>query len=151
MVYKVNFVSSPKEVQSLYEFVQKFPLDYPNYFVWLEKCKIELEIGYKKAYYAINSDNKIVGSIIFQKHKQKNHVIEIKNLRVDPLYEKQGIGSLLESKVSLFAKENGFIKIECDAHPESSVVNFFLRKGYKIEAQVSLYTEEKEIIMSKDI
>jgi len=48
MIHKIQLLTDPEEVQRLYEFIRRFPLDYPDYFQWLEKCKRELELGYKK-------------------------------------------------------------------------------------------------------
>jgi len=151
MIHKIQLLTTSGEVQKLYEFIKQFPLDYPDYFQWLEKCRRELEIGYKSAFYSTNSNGQIIGSIIFQPHKQENTVLELKNLRVEPSYEQQGIGSILESLVVLYAKENGFKKIQGDAHSQNPVIVFMKKRGYKIETRESLYTAEKEIILCKDI
>jgi len=151
MIHKIQLITTPKEAQKIYEFIVQFPLDYSDYSQWLEKCKRELELGYKKAFYSTNFDGQIVGSIIFQPHKQENTIIELKNLRVDPSYEQQGIGSILESLVELYAKEKNFKRIQGDAHPENPVIVFMKKRGYRIEARENLYTVKKEIILCKDI
>ncbi|MCK4386570.1 MAG: GNAT family N-acetyltransferase [Candidatus Pacebacteria bacterium] len=151
MIHKIQLLTNFEEIQKLYKFIQRFPLDYPDYFQWLEKCKRELKLGYKKAFYATNSNEEIIGSIIFQPHKQENKILELKNLRVTSSYEQQGLGSLLEFLTELYAAENGFKRIRGDAHPENPVITFMQKRGYRIEAQESLYTAKKEIILYKDI
>lgn len=151
MIHRIQLLTEPEEISRLYEFLKQFPLDYPDYSRWLEKCKRELELGYKKAFYATNSNGRIIGSIIFQPHKQERQILELKNLRVDPSYEQKGAGSLLESLASLYADENGFKRIQCDAHADNPVVLFMQKKGYVIEAKESLYTAKKESILVKDL
>lgn len=142
---------SREEIQKLYDFVRRFPLDYPDYFVWLEKCRRELELGYKKAFCSISSGGEVVGSIIFQPHKQESSVLEIKSARVDPSCKQYGIGTALIDLVEKYAKEKGFRRIRGDAHPGNPVIEFLRRRGYKIEAQESLYTPSLEIVLCKEV
>lgn len=143
--------TNSEEVNRIYDFVRQFPLDYPDYFVWLEKCKRELELGYKKAIYSTNFDGRIIGSAIFQPHKQEKGVLELKNLRVDSSCEQQGIGSLLISSMELYAQEKRFKRILVDTHQGNLGIEFLQKRGYNIEAQESLYTAQKEVILCKDI
>lgn len=151
MIQKIQLLTSPEEVNLVYEFVKKFPLNYPDYFLWLKKCRRELELGYKKAFFATDSYSKIMGSAIFQPHKQDCSVLELKNLRVCSEFEKKGIGSLLLHIVELFAEESSFKRIQGDVHPENQTIPFILKRGYHIEARETLYTAEKEIILCKNI
>jgi len=150
MIQKIQLLTSPEEVNLVYEFVKKFPLDYPDYFLWLEKCRRELELGYKKAFFATDSCE-IMGSVIFQPHKQDCSVLEIKNLRVCSEFEKKGLGSLLLQLVELFAEENSFKRIQSDIHPENPAISLALKRGYDIKAEENLYTAKKEIILCKDL
>ena len=67
---QVQILTGEGNIERLYNFIRQFPLDYPDYFEWLQKCKRELELGYKKAFYVTNSNGEIIGSIIFQPHKK---------------------------------------------------------------------------------
>ena len=67
MVYQIKLLKNSSEILALYEFIKQFPLDYPDYALWLEKCKRQLELGEKKAVY-VTENKKIVGEIIFQRH-----------------------------------------------------------------------------------
>ncbi len=151
MIHKIKMISSPEESRELYKFLKHYPLDYLDYLIWLDKCRREIELGYKKAIYCTNANNLIVGSIVFQPHKQDSSILELKNLRVDPLYEHKGAGSILEQLAKMYACDMGFKRVQGDAHADSPVIDFMLRRGYKIESEECLYTSKKEIIFIKEI
>ncbi|MFH1637699.1 MAG: GNAT family N-acetyltransferase [Candidatus Woesearchaeota archaeon] len=146
----IKLLTDPDEVKRLYEFVKKYPVDYPDYFIWLEKCRRQLEFGEKRAVYATNQSN-IIGSLIFQKDKEEHSVLELKNLRVAEEYSGKGAGSALEEMACSFGKANGFKRIRADTHSDY-VVRFLSRRGYAIEAEEELYVvKRKEIVLSKEL
>ena len=151
MLYTTNLLTHPDEAKKIYAFIKQFPLDYPDYEVWLKKCLRELELGYKKAFYTKNDRGNIVASIIFQQHKQEPQILEIKNIRVNPIFSRQGIGSTLEVMCLGFAKEQGFKFIQVDAHPNHPVIYFLQKRGYIIAGHEPLYSKNTEIILSKEI
>ena len=65
MLYSVGLVKDPSEIRKLYDFIKRFPLDYPGYESWLEKCFRELNGGYKKAFVCM-VDSTIIGEVIFR-------------------------------------------------------------------------------------
>ena len=136
MIRKIQLLTNHGEIQKLYEFIRQFPLDYPNYFIWLEKCKDE-----------------IIGDIIFQHLRGNQTVLEIKNFRVAEHHQHLGIGSALETMLYPYAKSNGFKKIQVDTHPTNfEMVQFLIKRGYSIESQEVLYTQNKlEVILSKNL
>ena len=148
---QVQILTGEGKIERLYNFIRQFPLDYPDYFEWLQKCKRELELGYKKAFYVTNSNGEIIGSIIFQPHKKESSVLEIKNLRIHPLHEHRGLGSVLESSVELYAKENDFQKIQCDVRQENPVLFFMQKRGYRVKSKERLYGALEEIVLQKDV
>ena len=152
MIHRIKLLNDFKEVQKLYEFIKQFPLDYPDYFIWLEKCKRQLELNEKRAVYA-TLDNEIIGDVIFQNLKEDTTVLEIKNFRVAEPHRNLGVGSALESMLYSFAKSNGFKKIQADTHQDSlGMIQFLIKRGYSIESQETLYTLNKqEIILSKKL
>lgn len=152
MIHKIQLLTNPEEVQRLYEFIRQFPLDYPDYFVWLEKCKRQLELGEKKAFYAIR-DNEIVGDVIFQNLREDATVLEVKNFRVAENSRHVGVGSALETMLYSYGKSNGFKKIQVDTHQDNhEMIQFLIKKGYTIESQEFLYLANKpEIILSKKL
>lgn len=151
MSHKIHLLTDIADITKLYNFIRQFPLDYPDYFQWVKKCKRELELDYKQAFYATDLNGEIIGSIIFQPHKKDKYTLEIKNFRVDSKDRQKGIGTLLEAAVNYYAKEKGLKRIQGDSDPENNVVNFLQKIGYKIEAHEALYTAKKEIILVRDI
>lgn len=115
MSLQLKFINDFKQIQKLYEFIKSYPLDYPNYPLWLEKCKRQLEINEKLAFY-VTSNDRIAGSLVFQRHNKEYSVLELKNLRVLEEFSHQGIASQLEQMVVLYGQRNGFKRIRCDAH-----------------------------------
>lgn len=152
MIEQIKLLSNIEEVQRLYDFVKQYPLDYPNYDVWLKKCKKQLEIGEKKAFYATNKDL-IIGSIIFQKDKKEDLVLEVKNFRVADKHKGKGIGSALELILNSYGKSAGFKRIRIDTHHDNfDMIQFLTKKGFVFECEENLYVANKpEIIMFKDL
>lgn len=150
-ICKPQILTDPNLINSIYTFIQRFPLDYPDYTLWLLKCKRELELNYKHTVYITNSEGIIIGTLIFQKHKQEPQILELKNLRVHPLFENKKIGKKLIRTVEQFAIENGFKRIQGDAHSDNPVIQFMIKMGYQIECEETLYNTKKESILYKDI
>jgi ribosomal protein S18 acetylase RimI-like enzyme len=151
MVFRAKIAENNNEINKVYDFVKQFPLSYPNYYSWIEKCKIELEKNQKKAFFVINDEDKIVGSVIFQRHKEEKQVLEIKNFRVDSNYERQEIGSLLEREVVKYGKENEFEEIQIDSHKGEPIIKFMKKRGYELKGEECLYDERIEVILRKKI
>ncbi|HLD37697.1 MAG TPA: GNAT family N-acetyltransferase [Candidatus Nanoarchaeia archaeon] len=153
MIHKIQLLTSPEEVQRLYAFIRQFPMDYPDYFAWLEKCRRQLELKEKKAFYATALDNEIIGDLIFQNLKGSQNVLEIKNFRVAQTHQRFGVGSALESMLYSFAKSTGFKRIQVDTHQDNlEMIQFLIKRGYNPEAQAYLYTLNKsEVILSKSL
>lgn len=147
-----KLITGPDEIKKVYEFIKQFPLDYPDYGRWLEKMKRELELRYKSGFFVTNKKG-VIGSIIFQPHKQDSSVLELKNLRVLPSYEKKGIGAKLLKLAEDYAIEKGFKKLQGDAHEDNfKVIRFMLKHGFRRESKENLYLPSKiEVILSKEI
>jgi RimJ/RimL family protein N-acetyltransferase len=152
MIQAIKLISDPEEIKRLYEFIQKFPYDYPNYMAWVDKCYRELQLGYKKAFICIN-DGEIIANLIFQKHKQDPKSLELKNGRVDERYRRRKIFTSLYRAVEHYAHENGFLRIIADTHIDNqSVITTLENQGFVIEAKENLYHKDKlEVILSKKI
>lgn len=145
-------IKEPNEIQEVYDFIKSFPLSYPDYNLWVEKCRKELESGYKKGFYA-KDFNMVIGSVIFQMHKQDKSILEIKNFRVLQEYANKGIGSGLYKLTEEYAKKENFEKVQVDAHFDNNLtIKFLLNKGFLIIKKEALYTPLKlEIILSKEL
>ncbi|MCK4553278.1 GNAT family N-acetyltransferase [Candidatus Pacearchaeota archaeon] len=142
--------NTPEEIMKIYQYIKSFNLNYPNYNGWVEKCKKELESGYKKAYY-YERDSDILGIIIFQPHKKEKNTLEIKNFRVSSLNKKRGLGSILYNSIEQYAKKHHFEIIQGDTH-NKEMVDFLLKKGFKIIKKQALYSPSQiEIILQKNL
>ena len=152
MKIRLKLIESSEEIARVYDFLKAFPLEYPNYSNWLKKCRKELKEGHKSGFYAKIS-SKIIGSIIFQKHKQQPSVLEIKNLRVAGEYKNKGVGTQLLDLTEELAKKKNFKGVQIDTHSENiDMINFLLKRGFKIEKQEPLYNPKKqETILHKKI
>lgn len=152
MIEKLKLLTNIKEVQRLYDFIKQYPLDYPNYPAWLEKCKRQLEIGDKKAFYATNKSD-IIGSVVFQQHKKESSVIEVKNFRVAKEHSGKGVGSTLELMICSYGKSNNFKKIRLDTHYDNfPMIQFLIKRGYVLESEEKLYLPNRsEVILSKEL
>lgn len=152
MIKQIRLLDSPEEVQRLYNLIRQYPLDYPNYFVWLEKCRRQLELGEKRAFYVMDNGS-VIGSVIFQKHCEDESVLEIKNFRVSDEYKGKGVGSALEIMLCSFGRFNGFSSIQVDTHYDNfAVIRFLTKRGYVLKGEENLYVSNKpEIILVKDL
>lgn len=152
MIEQVRLLSNPEEVQRLYDFIKQYPLDYPDYHIWLEKCRRQLENGDKKAFYATNKGS-IIGSVIFQRHREEDSVLEVKNFRVSEEHRGKLVGSTLELMLCSYGKSNGFKRIRVDTHYNNfSMIQFLIKREYILEGEENLYVPDKsEVILAKDL
>ncbi len=143
---------SSEQINQICEYIKSFDLDYPNYQLWVAKCKNELISHYKKCFFA-EKNKKIAGSIIFQQHKKEKDVLEIKNFRVSPEHRKEGIGSHLYDETERYARERGFEKIQIDTHEDNKeLIKFLIVKGFKIVKKEFIYDISKiDVVMQKDL
>jgi len=154
MIYKVEFAAYVEEIRMLYEFIKKFPEDYPNYFDWVEQCFEELDRGYKNAFFCESKSNgEIIGSLIFQRHKNDQTILEMKNGRIEPKYRRKKIFTDMYSKLERYARENGFKRIIGDCHENNaSVIKTLENLGFTQDSTETLYdSKTKEIIFKKDL
>lgn len=151
MTQQTQLITDPEEIRQLYEFIKRFPYDYPDYLTWVEECFRELQLGYKKAFvYRVN--NQIVGNLIFQQHKEDPKVLEMKNGRVEPRYRRKKIFTNLCNAIEKYARENGFKRIIADTHNDNtSIIQTLKKLGFEVETNEPLYSERLETILAKDL
>jgi len=111
---------------------------YPDFMDWLDKTSIEIQSGIKRGiccYY----DRKLIGSVIYQKHKTIPNFLELKNLTISPEYGRRFIASFLVRNVEAEGKGK-FSHIICDAKRDNIVMEKFLTSNkYKTVANIDLY------------
>ncbi|MFA5060934.1 MAG: GNAT family N-acetyltransferase [Candidatus Pacearchaeota archaeon] len=148
-LFEAKPAKSEEEISKITSYLASLNLDYPNYLLWVKKCKKELISGYKQSFYV--TDKKIIGVIIFQPHKEQENVLEIKHFSIEKNYWDKGIGSLLLDLLEDYFRKTSFKNIRVDTHEENTnLINFFKRKGFKTIKKEYLYNPlQKEIILQK--
>ena len=133
------------ELKTLIDFLWAQNLGYPNYDDWVLRALGELDDGYKKAIIAYD-DNVIVGSIIFQPHKELSGIREIKNLRVSPHCRSRRFGSFLLRQCEWFESQT-FHSLLCDFRADQEEVERLLvDEGFRIVSVRSLYDDRLDKI-----
>lgn len=146
---RVKLVTGGEEIKQLYEFIKSRPLDYPGYLRWVEKCRRELELGSKNAFVYLVGEN-IVANAVFQAHKQDPFVLEIKNMRVEEPYRRNGIFKKLVKRVGDYAGASGFRRLVCDCHAgNEEVIAALTAVGFEVEGNERLYDDKFETILAK--
>jgi ribosomal protein S18 acetylase RimI-like enzyme len=114
--------------------------DYPDFLDWAQRMHRELKRESKHAIVALAQGN-VVGSVIYQRHKQYTDTLEIKNLTVRPDARGRYIASFLMRNAELEgARELGVQTVVCDAKADNLSVRYFLLKHhYRIAGRHDLY------------
>jgi ribosomal protein S18 acetylase RimI-like enzyme len=114
--------------------------DYPDHEQWLNKVDQELKSRIKRALVAFDG-RRIIGATIYQKHKQIEHTLEMKNLTVRP--EKRGrfIASFLLRNTEIEGvHEFGARRITFDAKKRNAGIRHFAQGIHRYEI-----SEERDI------
>jgi len=90
----------------------------------------------------------VVGDIIFQKHKQIEGIIEIKNIRIHPQLRRRKGASFMLTQIE---SEMPYEAITVDARVgQNDVINLLSSQGYIPVAKVSLYDDNhQDVVMVK--
>ncbi|MBI5871803.1 GNAT family N-acetyltransferase [archaeon] len=152
MIEQLKLLTDSEEVRKVYEFIKQYPLGYPDYFVWLKKCRRQLKIREKKCFYA-SSRGHIIGCFIFQRHRKEPSVLEVKNFRVSEEHSRKGVGSALEIILCSYGRTNNFKRIRVDTHHNNfPMIQFLIKRGYTLEGEEKLYMPDTaEVILYKDL
>jgi N-acetylglutamate synthase-like GNAT family acetyltransferase len=146
-MFDLRYLYDKNEFKALISFLS-YPLDYPGYDEWSQRCQSELEIGIKKSF-AIFESNSTVAATIFQAKKDNSSILEIKSFFVSEDYIRIGLGSRLENKVTAYARWYGYNGIMVDTHSQDAI-EFFLNRGYIVKSREELYRKNQvETIMLK--
>ena len=70
-----------RQLDRLVSFVRAHNPGYRGYYEWINKMRAEVAAGYKEAIIATSND-KVIGTSIWQPHKALSELAEFKNLRV---------------------------------------------------------------------
>ncbi len=134
--FEFKTIDTEKEVKQVINFIKEYPLNYANYFDWVEKVYYQFMNGEKEAIIAF-SENRIIGDLIFQKIDKG--ITEIKNIRVHTLLQNRGFAHFMLNQL-----ENELVKDSKGIILDTRVDNSFTRKlfesrDYKQIGEKNLY------------
>lgn len=143
-------ITSPhdeKELHVLTRFMLKQPQFYPKHDKWIHnKCIPGIKASSYNAIVAITSDHEVIGNIIYKVVSQEK--VELKNLRIDPLYRNRDLGHFLLSQLQYEVRG-------AEISTDVSVVNFpavefLIRNKFDIVGKEALYLpNQDEYLMVK--
>jgi len=143
-----NFRSiEPRNLDVATHFIESQDLGYRYYERWVEKMRGELSSGTKHGILAY-SNGIVVGDVIFQKHKEINGFLEMKNIRVHPKLRGRNFASFMLKQAELEMPSESVI---VDARVnQRDMINFLTSQGYIPVRQISLYdSHNQDAIMVK--
>lgn len=114
--------------------------DYPDYHDWLQRIEPELACGTKR-HLACIWNREMAGIIVWQRHKTRPHLLELKNLTVRPEASGRLVGSFLLRQAEVEGhREYSAVAAVCDAKQANRpVLSFLARSGYKPQMIDDLY------------
>lgn len=126
------------ELRSLVNFLASQDLGYPRYDSWVQKTEHELGTGTKHAILA-EDHGRLVGDVVFQRHKNIADAVEIKNARVVEKFKWRHFGSFMLAQVEAECDVGTFI---CDVRSNrTDIINFLCGCGYRPLLKSHLYDE----------
>ena len=138
-----------KELHLLTRFLLKQPQFYPKHDNWIhKKCIPGIRTSSYNAIVAMSSDHEVIGNIIYKVVGPKK--VELKNLRIDPLYRNRDLGHFLLSQLQHEVEG-------AEIFTDVSVVNFpavefLIRNKFYIVGKESLYLpNQDEYLMVKSV
>jgi UDP-N-acetylenolpyruvoylglucosamine reductase len=136
------------EVKLLADFLWKQDLGYPNYSDWVLRARNEIDLGYKKSIIAFD-ESRIVGNVVFQKHKEIPEIREIKNLRVSIDLRFRKFGSFLLKQAEWFESSNYSLLMADFRETEKWIGSFLIKEGFQVIRSASLYDDKIDSIAVK--
>ena len=116
--------------------------DYPSHNTWLEKVEAELQLGKKRVMLGFMGKAP-VGAVVYQRHPEIHHTLEIRNISVSPDNGNRHIGSFLLRNSELEAVAHDFpgvTQVMIDTKAANEEMLLFLEKhGYALTATADLY------------
>lgn len=148
--FTFRLADSIKDLSGLTDFLIKQDMGYPFYEDWVLRAMSEIEMGYKKAIMAF-SEKKLVGDLIYQRHKDFPRMRELKNIRIHPSLRKRYFANFMLKQAEV-DKPDDYDVIICDVRSDQpAMINLLKISGYTSLTTTCLYDKNvKDIIMIKD-
>lgn len=129
------------------------PKDYPDEIDWGQKAYDETLSGLKR-HMVLFDREEVVGDVVYQRHKQDPHVLEIKRIALQPSARGRYFASVLVQNAEIEgALEFGTTIVRGDSKVDNPIKHFLRKRGYKKVGQTDLYGlgTGEDIIWEKDL
>ena len=125
-----------KLVNVAYKELADMGLNYTATYQNDEKTKERISKG--RCFVLKDSKNRIIGTILMtvENYFTNRNTAYIGQFGINPDYKKSGLGTLLMNHCEALANKEGFEGVQLDtAIPAKHLVNWYLKRGYKIVGQ----------------
>jgi ribosomal protein S18 acetylase RimI-like enzyme len=155
-IKRIFLKEDAQEIFRLQEEADVFKRHYPDHRKWLRKAMNEVLAGYRTAFgaYVIKAvdspDVRLVGTCIL-KPPDLSSTVEIKNLYVEPEYQRNGCGTLLYKEVEEYCGRSGASRIRVEVPgSEIDTLSWLLKRGFEfshkresnyVQSDVTYYLE----------
>lgn len=114
--------------------------DYPDFDDWLQRSWLQLKREEKRALVGISA-GRVVGAVVYQRHRQLPRAMEVKNLTVRPDARGRHVASFLLRNAEVEGQRDyGSAEVLVDAKARNGAVRaFFLRNAYSVVGVEDLY------------
>ncbi len=119
-------------VNSAYKELSDMGLNYTATYQDEEKTRERMKEG--KTFILLQAD-RIIATILFSKKNEitRKHSAYVGQFCVRPEYKRMGLGTLMMDHCEKLARDEGYEAIQLDtAKPAIHLVNWYLKRGYKI-------------------
>ena len=140
--FRVRQVEGYSDLMMLRRFLHEHDLGYVGYHDWIESiCIPEIEKGDKNAVIALH-DEKIIGNIVWQHHKELPRTVEVKNLRIHPMSRERGLAYFLMKQCEAEIRKEVDIMIADFPSDQTSTGLFLLNYGFGVLYQAPIYEDD---------
>ncbi len=114
--------------------------DYPDFSDWVQKVHGQLKSEEKRALVGLAA-GRVVGAVVYQRHKAVPSVLEVKNITVRPDLQGRHVASFLLRNAEVEGRRDfGSSEVFVDAKVRNLGVRAFLaRSGYSVFGVTDLY------------
>ena len=114
--------------------------DYPDFGDWVQKVWAQLKREEKRALVGISA-GRIIGAVVYQRHRELPGALEVKNLTVRPDLQGRHVASFMLRNAEVEGvRDFGVSEVLVDAKARNAAIRAFLcRNGYSVAGMLDLY------------
>lgn len=115
-------------------------VDYPDFGDWVQKVWAQLKREEKRALVGL-SGGRVVGAVVYQRHRELPGILEVKNLTVRPDVQGRHVASFMLRNAEVEGgRDYGSSEVLVDAKARNLAIRaFLLRNGYSVLGTSDLY------------